>query len=245
MTARAVSTFERPSRRPRGDKPATVTWITRITPATRRERARHALNVAAAALGILATAPLMALIAIAIKLTSRGPVIFRQTRIGVDERARGVPDGNHDRKRNLGGRPFTIYKFRTMVVGAGAAQVWAAPDDARVTAVGRVLRRFRLDELPQLFNVLRGDMNVVGPRPEQPEIFGRLRAQLPRYAWRQRVLPGITGWAQVNQCYDRTLDDVRGKVRLDLEYIRRASLREDVRIMLMTIPVMLGRKFGW
>jgi lipopolysaccharide/colanic/teichoic acid biosynthesis glycosyltransferase len=138
-----------------------------------------------------------------------------------------------------------MYKFRTMRVQSTAAQVWAGVNDSRVTTVGRVLRTLRLDELPQLFNVLRGEMNVVGPRPEQPQIFEQLREHIPRYPHRQRVLPGITGSAQVNLCYDRTMDDVRRKLSYDLAYIQRVSAREDVRIMLRTLPVMLGRRLGW
>jgi len=124
-------------------------------------------------------------------------------------------------------------------------EVWARPDDARITAIGRVLRKFRLDELPQLFNVLRGEMNIVGPRPEQPAIFVYLREQIEGYQRRQRVRPGITGWAQVNQGYDQSVEDVRRKVRFDLEYIRRQSALEDVKIMIRTIPVMILRRGGW
>ncbi len=108
--------------------------------------------------------------------------------------------------------------------------------------MGSFLRTYRLDELPQLFNVLREEMNVVGPRPEQPTIFQELKGQVERYPERQIVLPGITGWAQVNHGYDQSLDDVRKKVELDLEYIRRRSPAEDLRIMARTLPVMIGRK---
>ena len=114
-----------------------------------------------------------------------------------------------------------------------------------MTKLGSVLRGTRLDELPQLYNVLRGDMNVVGPRPERPSIFARLRADIPHYHCRQRVKPGITGWAQINQSYDSCLDDVRRKVDYDLEYVRNQSIGHDLRIMSMTLPVMLFRKGGW
>jgi lipopolysaccharide/colanic/teichoic acid biosynthesis glycosyltransferase len=124
-------------------------------------------------------------------------------------------------------------------------QVWAAPDDNRVTRVGRYLRSSRLDELPQLFSVLKGDMNIVGPRPEQPEIFVELRELVEGYQRRQRVLPGITGLAQITLTYDRCVEDVRNKVRCDLDYIRRQSVLEDLKIMLLTLPVMLGRRGGW
>ena len=108
-----------------------------------------------------------------------------------------------------------------------------------------MLRKLRLDELPQLWNVLVGDMNVVGPRPEQPTIFASLREQIEEYPHRQRVLPGITGWAQINRAYDSSLDDVREKLSYDLEYIRHRSALEDLRIMLLTPAVMLGRRGGW
>lgn len=150
------------------------------------------------------------------------------------------------RRRDRGGRLFTIYKFRTMEPGDGGdPQVWATEDDPRVTPIGRFLRKYRLDELPQLFNVLLGDMNVVGPRPEQPEIFENLCEEINEYPERQRVLPGITGWAQVNHHYDRTVEDVRRKVAYDLEYIDRESALEDLKIMLRTIPAVVFRNGGW
>ena len=123
--------------------------------------------------------------------------------------------------------------------------VWATQNDARVTSVGRVLRRTRLDELPQLLNVIRGDMNIVGPRPERPSIFAQLRQDIPEYPLRQRARPGITGWAQINQAYDACVEDVRRKVQYDLEYLERRGVAEDVKIMLKTIPVMLFKRGGW
>jgi lipopolysaccharide/colanic/teichoic acid biosynthesis glycosyltransferase len=107
------------------------------------------------------------------------------------------------------------------------------------------MRKLRLDELPQFFNVINGDMNVVGPRPERPSLFSRLSCDIAEYRLRQRTRPGITGWAQINQCYDTTLDDVRRKVRYDLEYLQRQCLREDLRIMAKTVPVMLLGRGGW
>jgi lipopolysaccharide/colanic/teichoic acid biosynthesis glycosyltransferase len=126
-----------------------------------RERARRVLNIAVAALGLVLAAPLMLVIAVLIKLTSRGPIFYSQIRIGLDVRDQGKAAGNGRRRTNAGGRPFRIYKFRTMAPSSGSTQVWARPDDPRVTAIGRILRKYRLDELPQLVNVLRGDMNVV------------------------------------------------------------------------------------
>lgn len=216
------------------------------TARTHREGARRALNVAIAAAGLVLALPLMIAIAVLIKLTSHGPVLFTQTRIGLDRRGLTGAGGNTRRHVDLGGQLFAMYKFRTMEVADDKAkQVWAKPDDPRVTSIGRVLRRLRLDELPQLWNVLVGDMNVVGPRPEQPSIFNYLRAQVEGYARRQRVRPGITGWAQINLAYDRSVDDVRQKVAHDLEYIRNQSTLQDLKIMLMTPAVMLGRRGGW
>jgi len=209
-------------------------------------RARRALNVVIALVGIVLTLPLMAAIAVAIRLTSPGPILFIQTRIGLDRRAkvRRTDDGA---PADSGGEPFAMYKFRTMQVAPvpDERQVWATPDDQRTTALGRVLRKFRLDELPQLFNVLLGQMNVVGPRPEQPAIFESLRRQVHAYVARQRTRPGITGLAQVMLGYDRSVDDVRRKVALDLTYVRRQSVLEDLRIMARTLPVMLGRRGAW
>jgi lipopolysaccharide/colanic/teichoic acid biosynthesis glycosyltransferase len=205
------------------------------------------MNLVVAALGLVASAPLMVLVAAAIKLTSRGPVFYTQTRVGLDRRG-GRGDKPHSRRgADLGGRPFRIYKFRTMRAHPGrpGSEVWARPDDPRITPVGQMLRRTRLDELPQLWNVLLGDMNIVGPRPEQPSIFVSLREQIDHYGLRQRVRPGITGWAQINHHYDRCLDDVRRKVALDLEYIGRRSVAEDLKIMALTVPVMAGRRGGW
>jgi lipopolysaccharide/colanic/teichoic acid biosynthesis glycosyltransferase len=206
---------------------------------------RRVLSVAVAAIGLVLAAPVMLAVAVAVKLTSPGPVIFKQKRVGIDRRWRS--GGSHRRARDVGGEPFTIFKFRTMTVAqpGDAAEVWATPDDPRITPLGGVLRKYRLDELPQLWNVIIGDMNVVGPRPEQPSIFIQLREQIPRYGKRQRVRPGITGWAQINQHYDTCLDDVRRKVAYDLEYVARMSAMEDFKIMAKTIPTMLLRRGGW
>jgi len=203
------------------------------------------LNIVVAAIGVVVTLPVMAVIALLVKVTSRGPVLFVQTRVGIDRRGPGHQNGNHRRNVNHGGKLFRIFKFRTMSAENNGAQVWATPDDPRVTRVGRVLRLFRLDELPQLINVLLGDMNVVGPRPEQPGIFVKLREQIRRYGDRQRVLPGITGWAQINNSYDRSLSDVERKVAFDLEYIQRQSVLEDVKILLRTFPVVVGKRGAW
>jgi len=199
-----------------------------------------------AAAGIVITFPVMLVIAVLTKLTSRGPVLFAQTRIGLDRRALTRSGGNTRRHVDLGGQPFVMYKFRTMrVEDRPANAVWAQPGDPRITSIGRFLRGCRLDEIPQLFNVLKGDMNVVGPRPEQPAIFVQLREQIEGYQRRQRARPGITGWAQINQQYDRDIEDVKKKVAYDLQYIRGQSTWQDLKIMLRTLPVMLLRRGGW
>src|SRR5687768_858050 len=205
------------------------------------------LNIVLALLALVAVLPLLLLIAVAIKLTSRGPVLYTQERVGLDRRVPGTEAGNHRRTVDLGGRPFTIYKFRTMRVDAEqrTGAVWATQNDPRITPVGRFLRQYRLDEIPQLLTVLRGEMNIVGPRPERPTIFAELRGHISEYPLRQRAKPGITGLAQINHHYDRSLDDVRTKVHYDLEYIRRQSVSEDFRIMLKTVPVILLRRGGW
>ena len=222
------------------------TSATEITPRERSEALGRAVNVVVAAVAMVLLLPLMVLVAIAIKLTSSGPVFYSQTRVGLDRRHRRR---SQDERRSYdhGGKLFKMYKFRTMRVDAeiDGCAVWAQKSDPRVTAIGRFLRRARIDELPQLYNVLRGEMNIVGPRPERPTIFARLRDDIPDYRMRQRVKPGITGWAQINQSYDMCVDDVRRKVHYDLEYLRRQGVIEDLRIMSMTLPVMLFRKGGW
>ena len=217
-----------------------------VLPRERDELAARVLNVAIGAIALVVLAPLILLIALVIKLTSQGPVFYSQIRVGVDRRWRYSRKFER-RTYDHGGQLFTMYKFRTMHVNAepDGRAVWATRCDPRVTWVGRILRRSRLDELPQLWNVLRGEMNIVGPRPERPSIFAELRRSIPEYPLRQRVKPGITGWAQVNQPYDACIDDVRQKVRYDLEYVSRQGLVEDLRIMSMTVPVMFFRKGGW
>jgi Undecaprenyl-phosphate glucose phosphotransferase len=166
---------------------------------------------------LLLTAPLMAAIALAIRITSPGPVLLRQERMGLD------------------GRRFPLLKFRTMRVDAEAATgpVWARPDDDRRTAVGSVLRRFNLDELPQLVNVLRGEMSLVGPRPERPVFVEDFRRRIPGYMLRHKVKAGMTGWAQVNGWRGDT--SLEKRIEYDLYYIERWSLAFDVKILVQTV----------
>ena len=192
--------------------------------------------------------PLLLLIALAVKLTSPGPVLYTQERVGLDRRIPGDDASNHRRTRDIGGP--AVHDLQVPHDAGGRRAAPPAPcgptqNDPRITPVGRFLRQYRLDEIPQLLNVMRGEMNIVGPRPERPTIFAELREHITEYPQRQRAKPGITGLAQIHHHYDRSLDDVRTKVRYDLEYIRRQSFWEDLRIMLRTIPVILFRRGGW
>jgi len=174
---------------------------------------------------LLLLLPLLLLVAVLVKTTSPGPVIFKQRRYGLD------------------GREIAVYKFRTMRVTEDGAHIrQASKRDSRITRVGGALRRSSMDELPQLINVVLGDMNIVGPRPERPSIFAELRQNIDGYQLRQQARPGITGWAQINHSYDTSIDDVRVKIQLDLEYLARQSLAEDIKIMMRTLPVMIFKR---
>lgn len=207
----------------------------------------RAANTLVALAALFLLAPAMLVIALLIKLDSPGPAIYRQWRVGLDRR-RPDPVGAPGSRRGIdfGGRPFTLYKFRTMRRDAEALSgpVWTTRGDARVTRVGRVLRRFGLDELPQFWNVVKGDMSIVGPRPERPHFVLRLREEIADYPARHRVKPGITGWAQVHVGSDHSIDDVREKLGYDLEYLRRRSLWLDLQIMIRTVPVMFEPAAG-
>ena len=219
-----------------------------VTPRSRRENICRLMNVALASVALLVLSPVLLVFAALIKLTSPGPIFYSQPRVGFDRRRARRDGESYDRRtRDLGGRPFLIHKFRTMRINAEqpTGAVWATKGDARVTAVGRVMRKYRVDELPQLVNVLRGEMNIVGPRPERPSIFSRLCDDIEEYPLRQRAKPGITGWAQINQRYDTSVDDVRTKVQYDLEYLRRQGTAEDLMIMARTLPVMIFQRGGW
>jgi exopolysaccharide biosynthesis polyprenyl glycosylphosphotransferase len=184
---------------------------------------KRALDIAVALGLLVVTAPLLAAAALAVKLTSPGPIFYRQQRVG--ER----------------GRLYTVLKLRSMRTDAEAdgEAVWAAQDDPRTTSVGKHLRRYRVDELPQLLNVLRGDMTMVGPRPERPEFVSSLVEDVPFYEPRHMTKPGLTGWAQVSAGYAATLDDARLKLSYDLYYLKHRGLALDLTILLRTVGVVL------
>ena len=180
-------------------------------------------NMAVAVIGIAFSLPIMLLTALAVRLSSPGGVLYRQSRVGLD------------------GSLFTVYKFRSMRMDAevGTGAVWAQKDDPRVTRVGRFIRAIRFDELPQLFNVLKGEMSIVGPRPERPEFVRALNEQIPYYRQRHCVRPGITGWAQINYKYGDTLQDTITKLEYDMYYIKNMSMALDTYIIFHTLKAML------
>ncbi len=191
-----------------------------------REFIKRLFDVAVSTLLLVASLPLGMVIALAIRLESSGPVIYRQERVG------------------RGGRPFTCLKFRSMHVdaeGDGVAR-WAQKADPRTTRVGQFIRGLRIDELPQLINVLRGDMSFVGPRPERPEFVEKLKGDIPFYDVRHSVKPGLTGWAQVRYTYAASVEDARKKLEFDLYYVKNHSLFLDLLILIETVRVILFRE---
>lgn len=220
-------------------------------------RMKRVVDVVLSSLLLVLLSPVMLVVALLVRLTSPGPIIFRQTRVGLNlrrpgsdrrQRRRGLPHGQverrqpgRDRRREcLYGRHFVLYKFRTMRTDAekdGAR--FAVEGDARVTSIGNVLRKTRLDELPQLWNVLRGDMSLVGPRPERPEFIEELSDEIPNYLNRLGLKPGLSGVAQVVNGYDNDLAGFRRKVAFDLLYLQNCCLWNDFMILLRTIGVVL------
>ena len=172
---------------------------------------------------LIVTLPVTLLTAVAIKLDSRGPIFYRQERIG------------------QGGKIFKVYKFRSMVKDAEklTGPTWSSKDDPRVTKVGKIIRTVRIDEIPQMINVLKGEMSLVGPRPERPYFVEKLSNEIPLYTRRLKVRPGVTGWAQVKHKYDENIEDVKTKLRYDLFYIENMSLRMDLKIIFRTVFVVL------
>lgn len=218
--------YERETRRVRIDDPH-QDWMTRPRgnePSRRGERFRRVTDILLSAAVFLATAPVLVFSAFAIKLEDGGPILYRQERIG------------------LNGRPFVLFKFRSMREDAehDGTPTWASERDHRVTNVGRAIRKLRIDELPQLWNVIKGDMSLIGPRPERPFFVRQFTQSIPFYGFRHSVRPGITGWAQVSFRYGASLEDTRRKLSYDLYYIKNRSFFLDMIILLRTMGVVLS-----
>jgi len=191
-----------------------------------RQTAKRIFDIATSSLLLLLSAPVMLLTMIAIKIDSRGPVFYRQQRVG------------------LGGRLFMCLKFRSMQIdaeGDGVAR-WAVKDDPRITRIGTFIRKMRIDELPQLISVLRGEMSLVGPRPERPGFVEELGREIPFYGVRHSVKPGVTGWAQVRYTYGASVEDARKKHQLDLYYVKNNNLFLDMLVLIETVSVVLFRE---
>ncbi|BCS33214.1 glycosyl transferase [Luteitalea sp. TBR-22] len=188
--------------------------------------AKRAADILAAVLGLVIAAPVMAIVAIAVRMTSHGPALYHQERVG-----------QH-------GRTFTVHKFRSMRSDAEAATgaVWAQRNDSRVTPVGAFLRKTRLDEIPQLWNVLKGEMSLVGPRPERPEFVRMLTEQIPFYGQRHSVKPGVTGWAQVSYTYGASVEDAMEKLQYDLYYIKNLSMSLDLFVLFKTVQTVVLKR---
>ena len=219
---------------------------------------KRAIDIAIACSILILLGPVLLVVALLVKLTSPGPVIFRQVRVGLNLRTKpkdrrsksaSIPESS-DRRTSADrrgeqayGRPFVMYKFRTMRTDAekNGAQ-FAVKGDARVTSIGWFLRRTRLDELPQLWNILKGDMSFVGPRPERPEFIESLSNEIPGYLYRLGLKPGLTGLAQVVNGYDNNIESFRRKVAFDLLYLQNCSLLNDLKIILRTASVVITGK---
>jgi len=187
---------------------------------------KRVMDIFLSSIALFILSPILIIISLFIKIDTPGPILYNQKRVG------------------FRGKKFSLYKFRSMISDAErhTGPVWATKNDRRITRVGRILRPFRLDELPQLFNVLKGDMSFVGPRPERPHFVARLQNEIPLYSLRLNVHPGVTGLAQVKHTYDETIDDVKRKLGYDLEYINNISLRFDLKIFLKTILTVLKKE---
>jgi exopolysaccharide biosynthesis polyprenyl glycosylphosphotransferase len=204
-------------------QPSQLIFSSTLGPRSQALAFQKIYSLALGLFGMAVTLPFMLIAAVAVKLSSKGPILYRQRRVGLD------------------GRTFTLYKFRSMYVDAEArtGAVWAKKDDPRITPVGKWLRKLRLDELPQFWNVVKGDMGIVGPRPERPEFVELLAQQIPYYRQRLAVKPGITGWAQINHKYGDTQLDAMIKLEFDLYYIKHIAPALDLYIIFHTIKVML------
>ncbi|UCG62273.1 MAG: sugar transferase [Candidatus Zixiibacteriota bacterium] len=215
---------------------------------------KRTMDIAGSVVGLILTLPFWIVVPILIKLDSPGPIFYSQVRVGINRRQRqrrvylkadvGERRRRDRRRTDYLGRPFKVYKFRTMVNDAEkkSGPVWATKKDPRITGIGAFLRKTRIDEIPQFWNVLKGDMSLVGPRPERPSFVLDLSTKVKGYSHRLNVKPGLTGLAQVENGYDSSLASVVQKVRYDLEYIEKRSVWTDVKILLKTVIVVVTGK---
>ncbi len=216
--------------------------------------AKRVFDIVIASIALAILSPFLIMFALAIKLDSRGPIFFSQERIGLNRRRverrsrRSLPTRNvrsgYDRRRNINaGRPFNIFKFRTMVRDAEKkGPVLACENDPRVTRLGRIMRNARIDEIPQFINVIKGDMSIIGPRPERSFFINQVRREMPEFTMRLMVKPGITGLAQVENGYTKTIDEMKGKLFYDLKYIADLSLMQEIRILFKTVYIVVTGK---
>jgi sugar transferase (PEP-CTERM system associated) len=208
-----------------GLNPSSLIFTEGFRMSTSQQLFRRLLSLAVSLIALIICLPFIPFIILAVRLSSPGPIFFSQIRVGQR------------------GRPFTAYKFRTMCQDAEAkGAVWATKDDPRVTSAGRFMRNTRLDEIPQLWNVLRGDMAFVGPRPERPEFVQWLSQEIPFYDLRHMIRPGITGWAQVRYRYGASLEETKRKLEYDLYYVKHQSIGLDLLIMFETIKTIILRR---
>jgi lipopolysaccharide/colanic/teichoic acid biosynthesis glycosyltransferase len=215
---------------------------------------KRLIDIAMSVIALILLAPVLLFAAIAVKLSSPGPIVYCQERVGINRRLRdrrlssrrGPRDDRRDRDRRIlvhHGRPFMMYKFRSMVVDAEHGNpVWAKKNDSRITRVGAIMRRTRIDELPQFINVIKGDMSIVGPRPERAYFITQIEKDLPEFQRRLRTKPGITGLAQVEVGYTNTIEGMQEKLDFDLRYIRNLKPLQDLRILAKTVSVVVTGK---
>ena len=219
-----------------------------------RRLLKRGIDIFGALIGLILSLPFFIFVPLAIVIDSPGPIFYKQERIGRNrrrkERRTNLVYSEREkrkekrRKEDLSGRPFHLYKFRTMRQDAEkkSGPVWAIPNDPRITKVGRLLRKTRLDEIPQFLNILKGEMSLVGPRPERPHFVKSLKEKVPEYPARLAVKPGLTGPAQLHCGYDSSVEDVKRKVKLDIDYVHNGSLVKDLKIILFTVGVMITGK---
>jgi exopolysaccharide biosynthesis polyprenyl glycosylphosphotransferase len=190
------------------------------------KKLKRLMDILISLLLLIISSPILIIVSVAIKIDSEGPVLFKQERLGQN------------------GKPFKVLKFRSMIKDAEkyTGPVWSQKDDPRVTRMGKFVRKARIDEIPQMINVLKGEMSLVGPRPEREFFVEKLSKEIPYYKRRLKVRPGVTGWAQIKHKYDETIEDVKIKLRYDLFYIENMSIRMDFKILLRTVYVVLFGK---